>query len=220
MDLYLYKELKKEAKKNYFKEKSGHDFSHIRRCLKYANKILKRDGGDEFIVKTAILFHDMHRVMQSKQGKFVHPAESIENVRNILGKYNINDDNLNEILFIIANHESKEMESDNLNFNIVRDSDILDALGKRGLIRTRKYCYENLIPVYDSDFSLNTKVYIPDINPISCVHYVYRTMIGNAEYINTKTAKILAINKLKPLKKFVNKYSKIRVFEKNNNRCE
>ena len=56
----IIKKLKREAIKVYFKEKSGHDFSHIRRCLKYANKILKIDGGNEFIVKTAILFHDMH----------------------------------------------------------------------------------------------------------------------------------------------------------------
>jgi len=105
------------------------------------------------------------------------------------------------------------MESDNLNFNIVRDSDILDALGNRGLIRTRKYCYTHIIPVYNSDYSLDTKEYIPDINPISAVHYVYRTMIKNLEFINTKTAKKIARKRVKPLKKFVNKYSKLRIFE-------
>jgi len=210
----MFEKLKKEAKTIYYKEKSGHDFSHIKRVLKYSNKILEEEGGDKFIVKTAILFHDMHRVMQNKTHKFVHPAESVESVKNILKKYDIKENDLNEILFIIANHECKEMESDNLNFNIVRDSDILDALGKRGLIRTRKYCYTHLIPIYNSDYSLNTKEYIPDVNPISCVHYVYRTMIKNLDYINTKTAKMLAEKKVKPLKKFVNKKSKLRIFEK------
>jgi len=209
----LVKKLKKEAKKIYYREKSGHDFSHIRRCLKYANKIMKNEGGDKFVIIVSILFHDMHRVMQNKQKKYVHPAESIVNIVEILKKYDINASVLDEICFIIANHESKEMESDNINFNIVRDVDMLDALGKRGLIRTMAYCYENLIPVYDSDYSLETKVYMPDINPISCVHYVYRTMIGNSKYLNTKTAKFLSKHKLKPLKKFVNKKSKLRIFE-------
>ncbi len=210
----LIKQIKRDVRKYYFGERSGHDYTHILRVYRYAKKLQKREGGDRFIIFISVFLHDIHRVMGSKQKKFIHPAESISVVAEILAKYNIDEEKLNEILFIIANHESKEMESDNINFNIVRDADILDALGKRGLIRTRAYCYENLIPLYDSDYSLNTKVYIPDINPISCVHYVYRTMIGNADYINTKTAKHMAKKQLKPLKIFVNKYSKLRIFEK------
>ncbi len=41
----IYKILYRKAKKLYKNEPTGHDFSHIKRCLKYAKKIQKAEGG-------------------------------------------------------------------------------------------------------------------------------------------------------------------------------
>lgn len=66
---------------------------------------------------------------------------------------------------------------------------MLDAVGKRGLERTLKYCNTYKIPLTDFSFKLDCKEYILDINPISICHYVYRTMIPQGNNLNTKTGK-------------------------------
>ena len=54
-----------------------------------------------------------------------------------------------------------------------------------------------------ADFPLDSDKYIPDINPISTCHYVYRTMIPNAKNLCTATARKLAKDKIKILEDFV-----------------
>ena len=102
------------------------------------------------------------------------------------------------------------MSAHNLNKNfsletlIIQDADILDAIGEIGLKRTLTYCKTHNIPISSSK-PLNCQEYIPDINPISTCHYIYRTMIPNVNNLYTKTAKEMAKNKVKILKDFIAK---------------
>ena len=45
--------------------------------------------------------------------------------------------------------------------------------------------------------------YVPNINPISATHYVYRTMLPKIKLLNTKTAKDIANPEIDVLKKFI-----------------
>ena len=59
------------AKEIYKNEPTGHDFGHIRRVLKYCKILHKNEGGDWNIIFASVLFHDVHRVLQSERGVFV-----------------------------------------------------------------------------------------------------------------------------------------------------
>ena len=204
MDKYYIK-----AKKLYDDENTGHDFSHIERVLGFANEILKYEGGDEFVVYISCLFHDVHRILSNKKGIFVSAKESIPVVKDLLEEFDLDNSTLEKVLYVIEHHDDKvEDETMLLELKIVQDADILDALGKIGLERTLKYCKKNNIPLTDDRYSLDSSEYIPDINPISTTHYVYRTMIPQASVLHTKTAKELAKGEVKILEDFLKEHTK------------
>ena len=191
------------ALKIYSGDKSGHSFGHIMRVLKLCKILQKSEGGDWQIISTAALFHDLHRIMSNEEKRYVAPEESIEKVKEILKPFNIEENKLEKILFITANHENKKMDFDDIEAKIVVDADNLDALGKIGFKRTIKYCKAKKIPI-ESDAKLNTRKYIPDINPISAKHYIFRTLLPNSKNLKTETAKRLGEEKVKELEKLAN----------------
>lgn len=201
----MIKKMYKFAKKIYGNDKSGHDFVHIKNVYRFAKKIQKKEGGDKQIILISALFHDLHRILQSKTRKYVEPKDSIAYFYEIIGNFSILENDLKEIAFIIENHENKKEKSANLELNIVKDADILDSLGKRGLKRTLKYCKFHSIPIVNKKYSLDCKEYIPDVNPISCVHYIYRTILKNKDYINTEEGRKIANKEGEILKKFIEK---------------
>ena len=168
-------------------------------------KIQKIEGGDSYIISTSALVHDIHRLMSNEAGHFVTPEESLQAVQKILKECGCDKRNISAILEVVKNHEDKQNKNVSLETLIVQDADALDAIGKIGLERTKKYCKEHGIPITNTKYSLNTKKYIPDVNPISACHYIKRTMIPNGKNLYTKTAQQLAKNKIKVLEKFLAK---------------
>ena len=194
------------AKSFYESDNSGHGFDHIERVLDYAKKIYDKESGDWNIIFLSVLFHDIHRMMSNEKSRYVTPKESLDKVRNILLTININKEETDKILYNIEHHEEKEIQSNNLELTILKEADILDSLGEVGLNRCLKYCKDKNIPVVNYDYSLDCEEYIPDVHPISTCHYIYRTMIPNANFINTEIGKELAKTNTKVLKDFLIKY--------------
>lgn len=194
------------AKTFYMEDNSGHGFDHIERVLENAKVIHDKEGGDWDIIFLSVLFHDIHRVLSNEKKRYVAPEESLIAVEKILKPIDIDKQTIDKVLYIVGNHEKKSNRSDCLELNIVKDSDIVDSLGEIGLRRTLRYCENKKIPVVDKSYPLDSKQYIPDINPISTCHYVYRTMIPNIQFLSTKTGKQLAKKKALPLQRFLSKY--------------
>lgn len=199
-----YKQYIEKAKKIYENEPSGHDFSHIERVLNYCFEINKEENADEDVLVVAALFHDLHRVMSSRCGEFIPAEESLEYAKEILAEFCIAEEKLERILYVIGEHDNKAHRHDKpIELQIVQDGDILDALGEVGLCRTLTYCKRNNIPVADKRYKLDCKEYIPDVNPISTCHYIYRTMIPNYNFLHTNKAKEIGRGLTDVLKNFV-----------------
>ena len=88
-------------------ENTGHDISHLKRVLKTAIYLQKREGGDLYVIAVAALVHDVHRLMSDQKGEFVAPEDSIEVVKRILLDCDVDKNKLNEILEIVKNHSDK-----------------------------------------------------------------------------------------------------------------
>lgn len=200
------KEIKIFSKKYYGKDKSGHGFGHIKRVVNFCNQIWKNENlnADYEILIISAYLHDVHRALQSKKGVYIAPEDCIDEVEQILQKFNIPKQKMDKILFVIKKHEIKNIKTDVPELIILQDADALEAIGKRGLRRSKRYCKTHNIPLKEPDIPLTTSKYIADVNPISSKHYVYRTMIPNALNLKTKTAKEIAKTKIKALYKFVN----------------
>lgn len=200
----MYSKFIEKAKEIYQGEPTGHDFSHIERVLAYCRTIQESVGGDMYIITISALFHDIHRVLSNKEGKFVSAEASIPYVREILKEFDIDSDSLEKILYIIQEHDNKVNDINMpIELQIVQDADILDAIGEIGLNRTLIYCKNKNIPLVDKSHPLDDKDYIPNINPYSTTHYVYRTMIPQANLLHTDIAKKIGINQVAILEKFV-----------------
>ena len=189
-------------------EKTGHDISHLERVFENAMQIQKNEGGDFYVVGVAALVHDIHRLMSNEAGKFVFPEESIDTVRELLIESNVDELKLEQILEVVRFHDDKTNKNQMLETLIIQDADALDAVGEIGLRRTLTYCKTNGIPL-SQPIPLDTEEYIPDINPISTCHYIWRTMIPNARNLYTKTAKDLVEDKIKILEDFVKENHKL-----------
>lgn len=188
----------------YFKdEDTGHDIGHLERVLSFAENIQKAEGGDLFIIRISAMVHDIHRILSNKYGRYVTAPESLGDVKTILLDCGISGDNLDRILEIVKYHDNKEIKDLPLEALIIQDADALDALGKIGLERTLKYCKKHNIPIANTAYSLDCEEYIPNINPISTCHYVYRTMIENGKNLTTKTALKLAEKEMQVLYDFI-----------------
>ena len=203
LSLPVLKKLTKEIYKLFKEENTGHDFSHLKRVMQNAIYIQKREGGDLYIIAISALVHDIHRLVSNQKGYFVRAEDCLDVVEKILKDCGIEKEKIKEILYIVENHERKREKIFNLETYIVQDADILDALGKIGLKRCLKYCKTHKIPVSNTKYPLNSPEYIPDINPISPCHYIYNTIIPNADFLYTETAKKMAKGKVKMLENFV-----------------
>ncbi len=198
--------LKQHITKLFENENSGHDITHLENVLEFAKTLQKKEGGDLYVICLSALLHDIHRLL-STTNHYVTPKESLPAIKQILDDFDI--DKKQEILFCIEHHEEKQSsKSFNIETLILQDADALDALGHRGLERTIKYCKTHKIPTTNFDFDLDCEEYIPDINPISTCHYVYRTLIPQCENLNTKTAQQLASKSSKIFKDFIDEQYK------------
>lgn len=196
-------EVLKEKLKEWFKEENtGHDFSHLERVYNYATAIQKVEGGDLYCVAVSAIIHDLHRLMFYQQKHFVSPEESLDFAKQLLLECNVDLSKLDQILDVVKNHDNKNNKNFSLETLIIQDADALDAMGEIGLKRTLTYCKTHNIPITSSE-PLNSADYMPDIHPISTCHYVYRTMIPNANNLYTNAAKEIAKDKIKILEDFV-----------------
>ena len=202
------KRIYKKIKQLFKDENTGHDIGHLKRVLNNALIIQSKEGGDLYLIAVSALVHDVHRLMAHSAHRFVFPNESLEEVEKILRECNVDENKIAQILLAVENHEDKTHKDIPLEWQVLQDADALDALGSIGLRRSLKYCKVNKIPVMDNAFDLNCKEYIPDVNPISTCHYVYRTMIPNGENMHTATGQKMANKKLKKLKDFIKKNAK------------
>lgn len=203
MNYEIIKKLKEKLFELFKYENTGHDISHLERVFDNALKIQKEEGGDLYVVAISALVHDIHRLMSNQLGYFVPPKDSLEFVKDILLHSGVELDKLDAILEVVKNHDDKSNKGFSLETLIIQDADALDAIGEIGLNRTLTYCKTNNIPIANFNKPLDCEDYIPDVNPISTCHYIYRTMMPNGKNLYTKTANELSKDKIEILEKFI-----------------
>ncbi|MBI5073502.1 HD domain-containing protein [Candidatus Woesearchaeota archaeon] len=139
----IIKHIEAESKKLLSKSKAGgHDFEHTDRVRKYAVKIAKSIRYDTFKAGLAALLHDIGNVVQRKD----HGHHSSKLARRILDKYAISNNDKQEILIAVAEHDKPYAKTKP--GKILQDADKLDAMGMVGIIRLFEF-KANKIPAYN-----------------------------------------------------------------------
>ena len=202
----------KELCKKY--KTGGHDIDHFNRTMKIALYLQSKEGGDVLIIGISSFLHDIHRLMQTEQSKYINPKDSLDEVIKIIekSKIELTSDQINKILFCIEHHEDYNWNGfnvDDINTLILQDADNLDAIGAIGIGRSFGYAALNNQVFYDDKIPLEKfDGYEEKIKDVSNIHFLNNKLVKLGDNMNTKTAKLIAKDRVEFIKKFIDEYIK------------
>jgi uncharacterized protein len=129
----IYEHVKKRMKKN----DPAHDFEHVLRVCKNAEKICIKEKTNKKLVLYAALLHDIVSYPKNhKKSKSSSRKSSLE-AKKVLQKFSFPEDEIKIITDAISSHSfSKNKKAKTLEGKILQDADRLDAIGAIGIART------------------------------------------------------------------------------------
>ena len=74
------------------KDRSGHNIDHLERTMKIALFLQEHEGGDRIVIGIAAFLHDIHRIMQNEEGKFISPKDSLGKIMEILNSIDLEEE--------------------------------------------------------------------------------------------------------------------------------
>ena len=195
------------VKKELSTDFSGHNYQHIERVVNNAKYLIKHEGGNKKIILTACYLHDLidHKLFENTE-------EQITKIRDFLVDNNYIPSQIEEIIDIIkrVSYSKGNTETvDNLNLEILRDADRLDALGAIGIIRCIEYGNSKHRLFYEEENldRSNNEVTFKESSNTSLSHF-YDKLLKLKDLMHTYTAKKLAEERHEFLLSFLDEFYK------------
>ena len=190
--------LKKVVKSKLGKNDPAHDFEHVMRVYRNAERICKSENGNKKLILSAVLLHDIIKIKNRKDSAL----KSAKLSEKILKDYSFSNDQIKIICDAIKEHSfSKGKIPSTIEGKILQDADRLDAIGSIGLARVFSFSGSNNRPFYDpkDPFSKNRSL---NDNKWTIDHF-YEKLLTLEQKMNTKTGKTIAKKRTKTLKDFL-----------------
>ena len=182
---------------------SAHDFEHIMRVYKNAQKLCKQEKANEKLVLSAALLHDIVSYPKSDKRSKNSSMESAKKSKSILEKYDFSKEEIAIVSDAIRDHSfSQNKKPVTLEGKILQDADRLDALGAIGIARVFATSGSLRRPFYNIDDPF-CKTRKPDDKTWTVDHF-YQKLLKLESLMNTKSGKIEAKKRTKVLKEFLN----------------
>ena len=181
---------------------SAHDFEHIMRVYKNAQKLCKKEKIDEKLVLSAALLRDIVSYPKSDKRSKLSSIQSAKKSELILKKYNFSQDEIKIISDAIRDHSfSQNKTPTTIEGKILQDADRLDALGAMGIARVFTTGGSLRRPFYNINDPF-CKTRIPDDKTWTVDHF-FQKLLGLESLMNTKSGKMEAKKRTKVLKEFL-----------------
>jgi len=194
--------IKNEVKK-IMDNDSAHDFEHVMRVYKNAQKICKKEKGNEKLILSAALLHDIVSYPKSDKRSKLSSLQSAKKSRQILKKYNFSEEEITIVSNAIRDHSfSQNKIPETLEGKILQDADRLDALGAIGIARVFATGGSLERPFYNIDDPF-CKSRTPN-DKIWTVDHFYQKLLKLESLMNTKFGKVEAKKRTRVLKEFLN----------------
>lgn len=185
----------------------AHDFDHIMRVFKNAQKICKKENAHEKLVLSAVLLHDIVSYPKSDKRSKLSSIKSAEKSKKILKKFNFTKEEIQIISDAIRDHSfSRNRIPATIEGKILQDADRLDAIGAIGIARvfavsgSEKRSFYNVKDPFCKNRIPNDEIWALD--------HFYRKLFKLESLMNTKSGKIEAKKRTKILKDFLNELKK------------
>lgn len=181
---------------------SAHDFEHIIRVYKNAQKICKQEKANEKLVLSAALLHDIVSYPKSDKRSKISSIESAKKSKQILKNYDFSAEEITIISDAIRDHSfSQNKTPQTLEGKILQDADRLDALGAIGIARvfatggSLKRPFYNIEDPFCKSRKPNDKIWTVD--------HFFQKLLTLESLMNTKSGKIEAKKRTKILKDYL-----------------
>lgn len=192
----------KSESKEIMDNDSAHDFDHVMRVYKNAQKICKKEKANEKLVLCSALLHDIVSYPKSDKRSKLSSVESAQKSKLILKKYNFSKEEIIIISDAIRDHSfSQNKIPKSIVGKILQDADRLDAIGAIGIARVFATGGSLKRPFYNIDDPF-CKTRKPD-DKIWTVDHFYQKLLKLESLMNTKSGKMEAQKRTKVLKEFL-----------------
>ena len=199
--------IKKYVKRIYAKNDPAHDFEHIMRVYKNAEKICKTEKSNKKLVLISVLLHDI--IKKSETDKRTKSSSSLSASKSIkiLEKLQFSDNDISIVSEAIRNHSfTKNKISKSIEGRILQDADRLDAIGAIGIARVfsvsgakNRQFYEPSDP-FSKNRKMNDKKWALD--------HFFKKLLLLENVMNTKSGKIEAKKRTIVLKNYLDSLKK------------
>jgi uncharacterized protein len=198
------------VKETLINAEGGHDWWHIYRVWSLSKQIAKTDDVDSLVVELGALLHDI------ADSKFNGGDEEIgpKKAREFLVSLNVDTEVITHVENIISNISFKggniAQKFKSLELDVIQDADRLDAIGAIGIARTFNY----------GGFK-NREIYNPEIKPnlnmskeeyknskAPTINHFYEKLLLLKDRMNTKTGKLMAIQRHEVMENFLEQFYK------------
>lgn len=184
-----------QAKHWYVNTDAVHDFSHIERVYKMAERLAAEEGADLEIVRAAALLHDADGTTPGSDVRLEHHLRSAELASKVLQEEGWTEDRIKAVQHCIRAHRFRDDREPpaTIEAKCLFDADKLDVLGAIGAVRVVVYAALASTPFYEqpSKHFLETGKEIPGE-----LHSAYHEHLFKLKKIEkklfTKTAKAIA----------------------------
>ena len=189
------------------KNDSAHDFEHIMRVYKNAQKIAKKEKVNMKLVLTAVLLHDVISFPKLDKKSKTSSIKSSIAAQRILKNQGYDKMEIKTISDAILDHSfSRGKIPNTIEGKILQDADRLDAIGAIGIARAFSVGGSGKRPFYNKSdpFCQKRK---PDDTVWTLDHF-YKKLLLLEKKMNTSAAKKEARRRTKIMKKFLDDFKK------------
>ena len=204
----MHHDLKRQVEDMLERRDPGHDFQHVMRVYKNAQKIGKAEGADMRVLLAAVLLHDLVVYPKGSAKRSKSSDDSADIAEKILLRRGWPKATIDRVSYCIRTHSySKGIKPMTLEAKILQDADRLDALGAIGIARTfsvggsenRKF-YNPKDPFWKSQRELNDRIWTLD-------HFQTK-LLNLHKTLHTKTARKMATKRSEFMRNFVRQLAK------------
>jgi len=130
-----------ERASSYFEDVNpAHDWHHVKRVEKIAERIAKEEEADKKVVKASVFLHDIGRKKEDNGEIENHAEWGAKEAKKVLEDLDYQQEFISKVKHCVKSHRySKKPDPETLEAKVLSDADNLDAMGATGIARTFSY---------------------------------------------------------------------------------
>ena len=196
-----------KAREWYVNTDAVHDFSHIERVYRMAQRLAQAEGADLEIVSAAALLHDADGTTPGSDTRREHHLRSADLAALILQQEGWSEERIKAVQHCIRAHRFRDDREppETIEAQVIFDADKLDVLGAIGAVRVVVYAALAGTPTYTEPSQRFLESGTETAGELHSAYHEYLFKLRNVEKrLYTTTARLIARQRAQYLEEFFN----------------